>query len=413
MRTFFVTAIILSSVLGVTNLLYELHTNYALESVLLTNTPGLPPNSKTLDLIADEQKFINSQLKALKKRENRIPNEVLRYFCLLASASLFLSVYLKSKLEYAITEALAIFPKFNMLGNMKEGMLISIITTFIFASVFGDRLVTVFLSSGEIPAVSALFYTLLCLFIFPTLYLLIRKLLCIYSDKLVIACYMAYFIKATSEFITLDDVNPATMKSVDISEFSPAVRDYLIERRLQNRVYSERIIKSQNINAALIGWGIYERIEIYGDYRQLTNGEFDAVLMHEIGHSQDYSLIKKVSVLFALKALEMLFILYIYNSGSKKFADGFMTRQGAFIVLFTMYMFFLNKWLLMAHKLVSQAAETAADSIAKTRGYGKELSKVLYDITLKGETNLQTTWLFNSLKSYHPTIYNRIEHLRA
>ena len=56
-------------------------------------------------------------------------------------------------------------------------------------------------------------------------------------------------------------------------------------------------------------------------------------------------------------------------------------------------------------------AENSADLIAKAHGYGQELSKVLFDITVKGETAIQSTWLFNAIRSYHPTVYERIERL--
>lgn len=61
---------------------------------------------------------------------------------------------------------------------------------------------------------------------------------------------------AVSEFIALDEVNLNTTKKVDITEFSQVVRDYLSERRLQNKVFSEKTKKSPCIDAALIGWGI-------------------------------------------------------------------------------------------------------------------------------------------------------------
>lgn len=413
MRVIFISFAILSSILSIITLLNELFQSYYLGNILQHNSSGLPKNSKTAELITDHQKFITSQVKAVQKRESRIPQELFRHICLLGSSSLFLSMFLRKKLQRVISEALVTFPKLGLCLNIKEGITISIIVTLIVASVLGDRPFVILGPHAHTPFFSALFYVLLCFFVIPILYIFIRKLLSLYSDKLIIACYMAYFIKATCEFLTLEDVNLEAMKGVDVSEFSQHVRDYLVERRLQNRVYSEKVVKSRNINAALIGWGVYERIEIYGDYKQLTDNEFDAVLMHEIGHSEDYSLIKKLAVLFFLKALEMLFMIYVYSVTSRKFSDDDMTRYGAFMVLFIIYFLLMNKWLLVAHKMVSQLAETSADAIAKSRGYGKELSKVLYDITVKGETPLQTTWLFNVLKSYHPTIYDRIEHLRS
>ena len=72
----------------------------------------------------------------------------------------------------------------------------------------------------------------------------------------------------------------------------------------------------------------------------------------------------------------------------------------------------MDRWLLLFHKLTSQTAENSADFIAKVHGYGEDLSKVLFDITVKGETSIQTTWFYNALRSYHPTVYERIENLK-
>lgn len=413
MKNVFIIAVWSSFILGMFTLLNEFSFDYQLESSLSKQSYGLPINSKTTELISSGKKYINSQLKALSKRTNKIPGEIFKHFCVLGSSLLFLNLILRKLLQAAISTSIDILPKFRHSVRMKELLYISLISIFLLASVFGSKIfINLFSEESIIPA-TVLFYIFLGLFVLPTFYIILKKLFKVYSSRLIIACYMAYFVKAISEFISLEDVNLENMKKVNISEFSKNVGDYLTERGLQYRVYSERAKKSQSINAALVGWGSYERIEIYGDYQSLTNSEFEAILMHEIGHSEHYSLVKKISMLFILKTIEMLIVLQLYTSVSNKFSDSLITKDGSFIILFLIYFLFINRWLLMFHKMVSQAAEFSADAIAKSHGYGKVLSKVLYDITIKGESNLQTTRLFNSLKSYHPTIYDRIEYLRS
>lgn len=201
------------------------------------------------------------------------------------------------------------------------------------------------------------------------------------------------------------------MKKLDISEFSPRVIEYLKERHLQERVYGEKT-KSETLNAAMVGWGTLERIEIYGKHKNLTNSEFEAVLMHEIGHSQDYSLFKKLAVLFAIKFAEMLIVFQLYLYVSEELSDEFVSKYGVYIVVLFLYFLFIDRWLLLFHKLTSQTSENLADFIAKSHGYGQDLAKVLFDITVKGETAIQTTWFYNALRSYHPTVYERIENLK-
>lgn len=411
-RQLFVIATWCSCVLGIFVLLSEALFDFAARDALETPTYGLPENSRTLKLATNGSLFVSSQMAALSKRISKIPDEVVRHLIILGVSMMFLNKAIKKMTQKMIIKVSRVIPKIGSELRINEGIFISTITTLIVAAVFGG---SGFLKGIVVPGsvlMPILLYFVLGIFIMPTIYFVINKLLKIYSARLILACYIAYFVKAFSEFATLDDVNLENMKKVNISIFSEPVREYLKERGLENRVYTERK-KSETLNAALSGWGSFERIEIYGDHKNLSEREFEAILMHEIGHSQDYSLFKKIVVLFSLKLVEACVVLYIYMSLANKFSDDIVTKNGSFFILFVIYFLFLNRWLLVFHKLVSQTAEFSADTIAKNHGYGNELSKVLYDITVKGESNLRATWFFNSLKSYHPTVYDRIEYLSS
>lgn len=411
MKNIFKATVWLSFAFGIFALLNELFFDMQIKNSLINKSLNLLKDSKTTELIENSPNFISSQLKAIEKRVNKIFIEFYKHFYILGSAYLFLNIFLRKKLQSAISKSVDMFPKTRHSPNLKELLFISLVSTLIFCSIFGTKPVSS-VENDSIP-VAIMVYSAIGFLILPTVYLIIKKLLKAYSNKLIVACYLAYFIKAISEFVTIEDVNLKTMQKVDISEFSQRVREYLTERKIENKVYSQKLKKSPGINAALIGWGPYERIEIYGDYRHLTDSEFESILMHEIGHSQDFSLMKKIAILFILKAVEMGIVVAIYTLISSKFADNVITTNGAFIILFLIYYLFINRWLLIFHKLASQTAESSADTLAKKHGYGNELSKVLFDITVKAEASLRSTWLFNSLKSYHPTIYDRIEYLRS
>lgn len=408
----FVLATWFSCIFGIYILFSEIIFDFTSREALETSDYGLPENSKILKLATNDNLFVPSQASALSKRISRIPDEIIRHLVILGIAMMFLNKYFKEKSQQFIIQFSQKIPKIGSDLRINEGIFISMVTTLIIATVFGGTgiLKGIFVSGSIL--IPFLLYLVIGIFIIPTIYFIVNKLLKIYSARLILACYIAYFVKAFSEFATLDDVNLENMKKVDISIFSEPVREYLKERGLENRVYTERK-KSETLNAALSGWGSFERIEIYGDHKNLSEREFEAILMHEIGHSQDYSLFKKIIVLFSLKLVEGCIVLYLYNSLAHQFTDDIVTKNGAFFILFVIYFFFLNRWLLIFHKLVSQTAEFSADTIAKNHGYGDELSKVLYDITVKGESNLRSTWFFNSLKSYHPTVYNRIEYLSS
>src|SRR5690606_8498397 len=103
----------------------------------------------------------------------------------------------------------------------------------------------------------------------------------IFGSKLIIACYVAYYIKAITELLDQDPVDLSELEKVPIESFSEKVQEFLRERNLQDKVYQEKN-KSKSVNAALVGWGDYERIEIYGDHDNFDKEEFESVLMHEI-----------------------------------------------------------------------------------------------------------------------------------
>lgn len=396
--------------LGIYTLSYELVADIKFDMSLSDPSRGLPSNSETLKIARNDDNFVPSQDRASHKRIDKISVEMFKLCCIGFSALVFLNIFIRRTVQDMIECTANVIPKYSSGARYREINFVSLVITMFLVSMFGSSFARLFLPSLRGYAPSVILYMLTYLVLLPILYLILSKLLKIYGSKFIVACYLAYFVKAITEFLTFDDVNLETMKPMDISEFSPGVREYLQERHLDHRVYTEKK-KSESLNAALVGWGHFERIEIYGEHGNLSDREFEAILMHEIGHSQDLSLLKKLSVLFALKLVEMGIVLTLYSRISEKYSDEIITRSGSFTLLYVIYLVLMSRWLMVFHRLTSQAAEKAADTLAKNHRYGKDLAKVLYNITIKGESSLNTTWIYNSVKSYHPTVYDRIEYL--
>ncbi|KAM0681194.1 hypothetical protein GINT2_000388 [Glugoides intestinalis] len=411
MKTAFLSAFWLSFFLGIFILTNELLFNFWSMRNIEVEPYGLPVDSKTLEFASKDEDYVDSQQKALSKRVKRVWNEILRHFYVLAAGLLFLNLSFRNFVKTLVTNLVKTFPKYRDSVKTKEMITISFIITLFLASVFGGTLISDIENITIVGVI--LFYIFLFIFIIPILYFIENKLLKIYSRQLIIACYIAYFVKAISELVSVDDVNLESMMKVDIKTFSPEVQSYLKERGLEERVYAEKGEVEKSLNAALVGWGAFERIEIYGKYDELSGRELESILMHEIGHSQDHSLTKKILILFTIKLIEMCVMLKLYMVVSEKFSDELISRNGAFFALLFIYLLFINRWLFIFHKITSQVCEANADSIAKEHGYGAELANVLYDITVSSNYVIRSTQLFNALKSYHPTIYSRIEHLRA
>jgi len=410
MRAIYNTCILALFGMWISVLINEMITSVELERAADTENKGLPADSETLKMAKGDDGYTESQIKASRKRVKKISHEISTMVWLGITSLMFLSILIRQQILVLISTVSDLIPivKNNMM--FKETCFISLIMTLLVYSNIGISVPSILFRPHLEYIPGILVYLFLFAVFFPILYFLFCKLFKFYGYKFIVACYITYFVKAISEFVTLDDVNLEKMQPVDISVFTDEVRNYLKEKHLERRVYDE-IKKSDNINAALIGWGHFERIEIYGQYDKLDNQEFQSILMHEVGHSQDHSLFKKIAVLFAIKLLEMGIILSLYFCVAEKFSDEIVSKNTAFFILYFTYLMFVTRWMMMFHKLTSQSAENHADIIAKNHNFGQPLANVLYHITIKGNSALKSTFFYNSVKSYHPTIFQRIENL--
>lgn len=396
-----------------TLLTYSLELIFANEFLqnLLKNKIKLDKSSETYKMASRDANFITREYYGAKKRIKSTKFEFTKLIGY-GAVLLFFFLSLFKKLAVKLSQKHITLMKWNRFQqNAIEINYLCLIITGISTVFFFSSLKAQFTKPIDKILISLVFLSIVFLIILPLILMFINKLFKMYGARLLIACYLAYFIKASTEFISQTPVDLKEMKKITIDEFSFKVKDMLIAQKLENKVYKEKHPK-KSINAALVGWGKKERIEIYGNHEGFTDEEFESILLHEIGHSKNTSLIKKVAVLFLLKLIEGAFLVFLYISISKGYCDENISKITAFIVLYITYIIFGARWLISLHKLTSQFAEQGADEVAKLHGYGNSLSNVLYNICVTSGELIQSTFLYNYLVSYHPTVFDRIEFLK-
>lgn len=364
------------------------------------------------NLIVNTNGFRESQFIALKNKLTRLFIEMFTWMIF----TLLLLLFMNSKAQKSMINFCD--RRINILGNggmnckrMEVNFIVVFLTILLFTA-YGNAFMRLFGKEFDTYVSEFVFYLLTFMVVLPFLIALLYNLFNLFGEKLIYAFFITFYIKATAEFFTQEDVDRKEFSKVNISEYSKEVQNYLKERHLQDKVFQEKI-KADSINAALVGWGKHEHIEIYGNHGSFSDAEFESVLMHEIGHSQDYSLHKKIFALYVIKAVEFVIILHLWKNVSKEEENENLTRVGMFLMFLIVYEMYLNKYLMVFHKLTSQNAEINADLIAKKHGFGNDLGNVLYKITVQANESIDYTFLYNAFKSFHPTIVRRVEYLNS
>ncbi|KAF5140437.1 zinc metalloprotease [Vairimorpha ceranae] len=248
-------------------------------------------------------------------------------------------------------------------------------------------------------------YSIVC----PAFVFIVFLLLRTFGAQLILAIYISLILKNFYEIFIEDDVS-STLKQVSKNRFSKTVQEKLIETKLDKKVFFDTD-KSKDTNAALVGIENSARIEIYGDFDNLDEEQKDSILLHEIGHAIDHSLLKKLSVYFGTYFIELSIMIFLYGKAAKAFECEKINRYTAFVLLSIVYFLSMKDWIMMFYKMSSQRAEIAADLLTKSSGFGKELALSLYDISTSEKSYIRPTWLYNALHAVHPSIYDRIEYL--
>ncbi|ELQ75110.1 Metalloprotease [Trachipleistophora hominis] len=248
------------------------------------------------------------------------------------------------------------------------------------------------------------------LLVLPLAIFLAYVLLEYFGKKIIVACYLAYIIKILPDVLINDTVNPDKMEQVDVKSFPDDIQHLLYKYHLEDSVYKEKSPGSEK-NAALIGYGKGARMEIYGNFTETDQDQLFSVFLHEIGHAKENTLMRKTIIYIALLIIELLFMLYIYDTISTKFTTEIISVFTAFVLLVFIYRALLRQWLLMIYKIASQQSEINSDMFAKQHDYGRELAETLFNIVIDANDFLKPTAVYNFLRSGHPAIYARIDYL--
>lgn len=354
--------------------------------------------------------FFKSQSKAGKARTIKIFSTIVASFISTIIVCLILQKSLQKLMIKIIDSGYG--PIKTDFRNLKkeEGNYLTIILSIILSS----RILHHAIFSKHADFISIIINILIAIFcyfvIFPLFIFGIYLLFNIFGRNLILGYYISILLFTFYEFTSIESVDNQKMKKIDSSIFPSLVQEQLNNYSLYNNVYEE-IEFSKDKNAALVGYGEYRRIEIYGKFLLENEEGLYAVMLHEIGHAFDNSLIKKVVIYIILLLIEMIIFILIYEKIAPKFQTNLISKFTSFALLSIIYILFIKQWLFTIFKFISQNAENEADKFAKSLGYGNQLGKVLYDIVIESKEYLAPSYIYNIFRSTHPPIYSRVNFL--
>ncbi|KAF7683555.1 hypothetical protein TCON_1225 [Astathelohania contejeani] len=392
---------------------YELINMVSFKRHLSNGGLGIPSESHTHALAsADPEEFIASQKYATNKRIFSVSIDLLANTSYIVISLLFLYLpFQKASLNLAKKRITIIGQEFRDLKRIEINYLCFLGGLYAIVS-----LTVNILRAKEMSIVNIISYFMIYFFIYlfiaPFVLLIVYILLTKFQKKFIFACYLAYIIKLLPDLLIHDKVDLTKMELMDINEFPEEIQNVLSKYKLENKVYKEKT-PGKDLNAALIGYGSGMRMEIYGDYKNFTSGNLYSVFLHEIGHAEEKSLLRKSIIYFTLLFLEMALILLIYERLAIKFTNSDISYFTAFLVLTFIYRILLRQWLFALYKMGSQMSEINSDLFTIQFNYHEELANTLYNIGLKSRDYMSPTVLYNVLRSTHPSLFSRIEYLTS
>lgn len=375
---------------------------------LNANEIDLPKDSAMYKLaIKEKDEYISSQKKASKKRLKHLFKDLAEQvsYCILSLCFIF--DVLKNRIFHFCEKRISILN--DSYFNFRKAE-IDFVNLF-FSSYIMISILISDIYSTKIEFIKYFLGAIFCYFcVFPFLILLVLVLIRKLGIQIILACYIAYFIKLVPDIFSVDKVEADSMKKISSTKFPEKIQKVLKEYKLNDNVFVEKE-PSPNMNAALIGHGDQMRIEIYGDMDKLNKQKIYSVFLHEIGHAYEASLFKKATVYVLIICLEAFFIICLYKKISKKYANNKMNNEVAFVVAALAYKMGIRPYLMLGYKLISQRSEIISDFFAKSYNYQKPLGRTLYDIGIDSADYLTPTIIYNLLRSGHPSIYDRVEYL--
>ena len=172
--------------------------------------------------------------------------------------------------------------------------------------------------------------------------------------------------------------------------------------------------RSAHANAYFTGFGAAKRVVFYDTLlKQLTPGEVDAVLAHELGHFKHKHIIKRILSMFGMSLLAFALLGWLaaqawFYSGLGVTPNLGMPNNALALLLFMLtapvFSFFITP--LMA--LISRKHEFEADAYAVNQTSGSDLSSALLKLYEDNASTLTPDPLFAKFYYSHPPASERL-----
>jgi STE24 endopeptidase len=177
--------------------------------------------------------------------------------------------------------------------------------------------------------------------------------------------------------------------------------------------------RSAHANAYFTGFGASKRVVFYDTLlRQLTAGEVEAVLAHELGHFRDRHVMKRMGAMFALSLAG--FALLGWLSAHSWFYTGLGVQPNLMapndalaILLFMLAMPVFGFFVAPLPVLVSRRHEFEADAYAIAQTSGADLSAALLKLYQDNASTLTPDPLFVKFYYSHPPASERLARMSA
>jgi STE24 endopeptidase len=172
--------------------------------------------------------------------------------------------------------------------------------------------------------------------------------------------------------------------------------------------------RSAHANAYFTGFGAAKRVVFYDTLlQQLSPGEVDAVLAHELGHFKHKHILKRITIMFAMSFVG--FALLGWLSSQTWFYAGLGVQPAIaggndalalilFLAVVPLFSFFISP--LMAQ--MSRAHEFQADEYAISQTSSQDLSTALLKLYQDNASTLTPDPLFARFYYSHPPALERL-----
>ena len=174
--------------------------------------------------------------------------------------------------------------------------------------------------------------------------------------------------------------------------------------------------RSSHSNAYFTGFGKFRRIVLFDTLiDQLDRRELEAVLAHEIGHYRKGHILKMLATSFTMTFFAFALIGWIAAS------DWFYTQfgfdkswgVGSVLLMFSLFSGAFTFWFTPLSNMLSRRHEYEADAFsAELCGGGEPLISALKKLHTKNLGNLTPHPLYSAFHYSHPTLLERINHVR-